>query len=256
MEIGAGQPTSPVLGVICTRQTQNIRPGSHALTKFLGKTREGLIIHPERSDAIPAKGNRDPSCIQPARSDGCCCGHLIGYGSKPGATRRRRSKCQELVSRCKRGRAVDQKMLEIVEFKCGDIRLGRRAIDGLRQWRTVDSHRTVAPSGTRLYCIRSSISENFALSCSAFLISSAVAYGYSPYSRKLGHWCSRTNLTNADTFVFQSSGNPSRFSKTVFTPTFLNKATASSVYLSKSVSKIPWYMKYVSFPISKRTHRR
>ena len=41
----------------------------------------------------------------------------------------------------------------------------------------------------------------------------ADTYGYSPYSRKLGHWCSRTNLTNAGAFVFQSVGNPSRFSK-------------------------------------------
>jgi hypothetical protein len=30
---------------------------------------------------------------------------------------------------------------------------------------------------------------------SAFLISVAETYGYSPYSRRLGHWCSRTNLS-------------------------------------------------------------
>jgi hypothetical protein len=28
------------------------------------------------------------------------------------------------------------------------------------------------------------------------LTSSAVTYGYSPYSKKLGKWCSRTNFTN------------------------------------------------------------
>src|SRR5206468_10026837 len=82
------------------------------------------------------------------------------------------------------------------------------------------------------------MSAKAALSFRAFLISSAVTNGYSPYSRKLGHWCSRKNLTNAGTLVFQSSGNPSRFSKVVFTPNFVNRATASSVYLSKSVSKI------------------
>jgi len=48
--------------------------------------------------------------------------------------------------------------------------------------------------------------------------------------------------------VFQSSGKPSRFSKDVFRPILLNRATASSVYLSKSVSKMPWYMKYLSLP--------
>ena len=36
------------------------------------------------------------------------------------------------------------------------------------------------------YCIWSSMLENAALSLSAFLISSALTYGYSPYSRKLG----------------------------------------------------------------------
>src|SRR5437867_7455877 len=89
------------------------------------------------------------------------------------------------------------------------------------------------------HCIWSSMFSKAALRRSAFLISRAPTYGYSPYSRKLGHWCSRTNLTNAGALVFQSSGNPSRFSKTVLTPYFPKRATASSVYLSKSVSKMP-----------------
>jgi hypothetical protein len=37
------------------------------------------------------------------------------------------------------------------------------------------------------HCIWSSMVEKFALSLSAFLISSALTNGYSPYSRKLGH---------------------------------------------------------------------
>jgi hypothetical protein len=39
-------------------------------------------------------------------------------------------------------------------------------------------------------------------------------------------------------------------------PVAPNKLTASSVYLSKSVSKIPWYMKYVTPAISNSTQRR
>lgn len=38
----------------------------------------------------------------------------------------------------------------------------------------------------RRYCIWSSISEKAFLSLRAFLTSSPVTYGYSPYSRKLG----------------------------------------------------------------------
>jgi len=41
------------------------------------------------------------------------------------------------------------------------------------------------------------MSEKVCFNFNAFLISVAVTYGYSPYSRKLGHWCSRTNLMNA-----------------------------------------------------------
>ena len=47
-------------------------------------------------------------------------------------------------------------------------------------------HRGV-PCPPKAHCIWSSISEKAFLSLRAFLISSAVTYGYSPYSRKLGH---------------------------------------------------------------------
>src|SRR5262249_45376808 len=57
---------------------------------------------------------------------------------------------------------------------------------------------------TDAHCIWSNIAEIAAFSRRAFLISSAVTYGHSPYSRKLGHWCSRTNLMNALAFVCQS----------------------------------------------------
>ena len=42
----------------------------------------------------------------------------------------------------------------------------------------------------------------------------------------------------------------------VVMPVALNSATASSVYLSKSVSKMPWYWKCRPEPTSKSTHRR
>src|SRR5579862_6460215 len=78
----------------------------------------------------------------------------------------------------------------------------------------------------RAHCIWSSIVLSDCFTCSAFLISSAETNGYSPYSMKLGRWCSRTNLMNAGTFVFQSSGKPSRFSNAVFKPAFVKSATA------------------------------
>ena len=76
--------------------------------------------------------------------------------------------------------------------------------------------------------------EKAALAFNAFLTSSAVTYGYSPYSKKLGKWCSRTNLTNQSGFSFQSSGNPSRLVNTVLMPLWPNSWTASSVEVSVS----------------------
>src|SRR2546430_12772847 len=84
------------------------------------------------------------------------------------------------------------------------------------------------------YCIWSSASENAAFNLSAFLISRALTYGYSPYSRKLGQWWSRTNLTNDDGLVFQSFGKPSRFSRKVLMWTPLTVMTRISSYSSKS----------------------
>ena len=71
------------------------------------------------------------------------------------------AKRQELVSPGERRRAGQQDVLDVVKFEHGVAHVD--------------------------HCIWSSMFENAALSLSAFLISSALTYGYSPYSRKLGH---------------------------------------------------------------------
>src|ERR1043166_4829047 len=88
---------------------------------------------------------------------------------------------------------------------------------GIWFWLYVRAALMISPSlncATR-HCIWSRATDKADLTFRAFLISSALTNGYSPYSRKLGHWCSRTNLTNASGLVFQSFGKPSRFSNTV-----------------------------------------
>ena len=56
------------------------------------------------------------------------------------------------------------------------------------RWRRSHMHPSSwRPLPSQAHCIWSSISEKAFLSLRAFLISSAVTYGYSPYSRKLGH---------------------------------------------------------------------
>src|SRR5438132_12495135 len=139
--------------------------------------------------------------------------HLFKNRRQPRPSSSSVAKQQELVPARNCGRTGQENVLNVVELELTALHVN--------------------------YCIWSSASENAAFNLSAFLISRALTYGYSPYSRKVGHGCSRTSLTSAGAFVFQSSGSPSRFSKTVLMPYFEKRATASSVYLSKSVSKMP-----------------
>src|SRR3954449_384646 len=112
-------------------------------------------------------------------------------------------------------------MLKINVADSGTVRLGHAVI------------------ATTVYEACSASESTACLNLSAFLISTPETYGYSPYSRKLGNWWSRTNLIKAGGLVAQSSGKPSRFSNDVCTLALLKIATASSVYLSKSVSNMP-----------------
>ena len=65
-----------------------------------------------------------------------------------------------------------------------------------------------------------------ALALEEILTNAGVDYGVEPDRYRGG-------------FVFQSAGKPSSFSKIVLMPVLAKRATASSVYLSKSVSKMP-----------------
>src|SRR5215510_14023688 len=71
------------------------------------------------------------------------------------------------------------KAVNILAYGCG--RIGR-----VRQRRRCCAHKLSDGLG-RGHCNWSSISVNALLSWSAFLISSALTNGYSPYSMKLGH---------------------------------------------------------------------
>jgi hypothetical protein len=76
-------------------------------------------------------------------------------------------------------------VLDVIKFEHRDVsRLLTPAVDE----RQLGALQTSDPiSQSRNHCIWSSIVENAAFSLRAFLISVALAYGYSAYSRKLGH---------------------------------------------------------------------
>src|SRR5262249_33177845 len=184
------------------------RSRGHPLPKFLGECCKRGFVHAERPQAVPCEGHRHPAAVRGAgRGERPASPHAVDDPGEPGPALGRVTEGEESVPGRPRGGAGEQEVLDVVEVG--------------HHW------------------ILSSMSEKACLSRSAFLISSAVTYGYSPYSRKLRHWCSRTNFMKAGALVFQSIGKPSRFSNTVLIPDCWKRAIASSVYLSKSVSKIP-----------------
>src|SRR5215218_2568402 len=230
----------PVLGSIVPRESEQLRTRGESLAKLLGKGRERRVVDAYRTEAVVREGDGDPACVGRRCADGRDRADLVDHSSQPPPAGVGILERQELVPRGQRRRARHQEMLQVVE-----VELAGRASSGLG----ADRCRRGG------HCDSSSRSEKAWRMRRAFFTSCADTKGYSPYSRKLGWWWSRTNLTKAGAFVFQSSGNPSSFVKIVVMPVALNSAIASSVYLSKSVSKIPWYMKYVSPLMSNSTQR-
>src|SRR3954451_2750356 len=238
VQVRAVESAFPMIGMVRASVADHLGTGGHALSKFLGEGGERRLVDPQRPQSVPGERHGDPASFPVHRChDGLRRRNFVDESGKPGSPLCRLTERKEFVASRERRNARQQNVLDIVEFQHA-LLVPRPAPPGLS------------------YCIWSSMVDMALFTFSAFLISSAVTYGYSPYSRKLERWCSRTNLTNAGAFVFQSIGNPSRFSKTVLTPVCVKSCMASSVYLSKSVSNIPWYIKYVSLPMSKSTQRK
>src|SRR5439155_4941663 len=152
----------PVLGTICAGIAEYFRAGDHALPEFLWERAQRGVIYTQRAQAIPCECHRDPAFVLvdglAHRLRGM---HLFQNRRQPRPSACGVSKREKFIASCEGRRAGEQNVLNIVELE----------------------HTLVAPLD---HCIWSSILENAVLSLSAFLISSALTYGYSPYSRKLG----------------------------------------------------------------------
>ena len=90
-----------------------------------------------------------------------------------------------------------------------------------------------------IHCIWSSMFENAALSLQGLLDFVATHVGMLAVFEKAWTLVVAEELDEGRRILCQSAGQPSRFSKTVDMPVLPKRATASSVYLSKSVSKMP-----------------
>ena len=139
---------------------EDIRPGGHPLPELFREGGQRRLIDAERPQTVPGEGHGHPPLdVRPkplCRPTVPSRGYAVSQASAP-----RAAKSQEFVTCRERRRACNQEMLDVVKL----------------------SSTSIAPVD---YCIWSSILEKAALSFNAFLISSALTYGYSPYSRKLG----------------------------------------------------------------------
>ena len=68
VEVGAGEPADPVVGMVRAGVAEHLRAGHHALPELLGKRGERGLVHAERPQAVPGEGHRHPAL---ARGDRC-----------------------------------------------------------------------------------------------------------------------------------------------------------------------------------------
>src|SRR4051794_14515130 len=72
MKIRARQPPHPVLWVVVAGSADNLRAGSHTLTKLLRKCGKRRFIDAENSQAVPGKGHTHPSGVRVVGLDSFC----------------------------------------------------------------------------------------------------------------------------------------------------------------------------------------
>src|SRR5260370_10686877 len=160
VKVRAGEATHPVVRMILSGIAEHLRPGNHALLELFGERGQRALIGAKCAQAVPGEGHRHPALIFFDRShDFRGRLRLFTNHRQPGPSARGVAKRQKFVSSRERGSPSQQDVLDVFVFKhstsCGD------------------------------HCIWSSMFEKAAFTLSAFLISSELTYGYSPYSRKL-----------------------------------------------------------------------
>src|SRR5215469_3431983 len=165
MKVRTGQITQPMVRMIRACYAEDSGASRQTLLKLLGEGGQRILIKPERAKPIPRESNGDPSSIRRVSTHGLRGSHLIDQPFEPRTCSIRIAKGEKLVARGQRWSTRYQKVLNIIEFQ----------------------HLHLSCFYALDYCIRSSMFEREAFTFRAFLISSALTYGYSPYSRKLGH---------------------------------------------------------------------
>ena len=67
VQVRAGEPTDPVIGMIGSRVSEDLRPSRHSLPKLFREAWPANLVRPERLQPVPGKRHGDPSCVSCAR---------------------------------------------------------------------------------------------------------------------------------------------------------------------------------------------
>src|SRR5205085_5231652 len=111
-----GQLTEPVIWMVLTGGTQDLRSNSHALAELFGKGHERGFTNAESSQAVPGEGDSYPPGIWRLRSHRLSCANLIDHPREPSLSCRGLPKRQEFVSRRECRCSRQQEMLNVIEF--------------------------------------------------------------------------------------------------------------------------------------------
>src|SRR5260370_1226963 len=138
--------------MILSSVAEHLRAGNHALLELFGERGQRTLIDAKCAQAVPGEGQRHPALVFFDRShDFRGRLHLLTNCRQPGPSARGVAKRKKFVSSRERGRPSQQDVLDVFIFK----------------------HSASAAD----HCIWSSMFEKAALSCRAFLISSALTNG-------------------------------------------------------------------------------
>src|SRR5438094_2639658 len=118
VQVGTGESTHPLVGMVRTGITEDIRARCHALLKLLRKGGQRSLVHTERPQAVPGECHGHPSLVGFDRRT-CRVRRLDLFpdGGNPLASCHRFTKREKFVSSGERWRAGQENVLYVIELE-------------------------------------------------------------------------------------------------------------------------------------------
>src|SRR5262249_39401195 len=131
MQVGAGETTCPMIGMVGASVAEHLRPSRHALTKLFRKCSKRGVAHPKGAEPGPREGNGRPARLRLGQTPGRLGrGHLIEDACEPCPSVRRLAKGEKFVSTGESRHPRDQNVLDVLKFKHGhQFRVRRSSVE-------------------------------------------------------------------------------------------------------------------------------